>query len=173
MCPCDVQLDRLMRISRRAYCPVSRDLAFVSLYPATFFVPTPRVLQMTAMTAQDFGDLVDERRAEYGTRKRQRLYRGQGVIGELLSAGKISCRSASMTASSSRPFSSGWRTPALPRLSPVDAEAICLGHHASHPTRPLTGPRSASWIGWATPPAPRLTRRSMINETDRWPVSGN
>jgi hypothetical protein len=41
-------------------------------------------LQMTAMTARHFGDLVDQRRIEYGQRKRQRLSRGQGVIGELL-----------------------------------------------------------------------------------------
>lgn len=50
-----------------------------------FFVPTPRVLQMTAMAADAFGDLVDERRAEYGTRLRQRTYRGRGVVGEPLS----------------------------------------------------------------------------------------
>jgi hypothetical protein len=36
---------------------------------------------MTAMTARDFADLVDQRRAAYGQRRRQRLYRGQGVIG--------------------------------------------------------------------------------------------
>jgi hypothetical protein len=50
-----------------------------------FFLPKPKVLQMTAMTTEDFGDLVDERRAEYGNYKRQRLYRGHGAIGEPLS----------------------------------------------------------------------------------------
>ena len=57
-----------------------------------FFFPEPEILQMTAMTAmtaQDLGDLVDQRRAEYGQQKRQRLYRGHGVIGELLSPDKL------------------------------------------------------------------------------------
>jgi hypothetical protein len=49
-----------------------------------YFFPEPVILQMTAMTARHFGDLVDQRRIEYGQRKRQRLSRGQGVIGELL-----------------------------------------------------------------------------------------
>jgi hypothetical protein len=54
-----------------------------------YFFPAPGILQITAMTAQDFGDLVDQRRAEYGQQKRQRLYRGQGVVGELLSPDKL------------------------------------------------------------------------------------
>jgi hypothetical protein len=31
-----------------------------------FFIPYPEILQVTAMTAQDAGDLIDECRAEYG-----------------------------------------------------------------------------------------------------------
>ena len=54
-----------------------------------FFVPYPRILQMTAMTARTFGDLADRRRAEYGRRRRQRLYRGKGVIGEPLSPDQL------------------------------------------------------------------------------------
>jgi hypothetical protein len=51
-----------------------------------YFFPEPEILQMTALTAQDFGDLVDRERAAYGQRRRQRLSRGgKGVIGELLS----------------------------------------------------------------------------------------
>jgi hypothetical protein len=49
-----------------------------------YFFPAPAILQMTAMTAEDFGDLVDQRRIEYGQRKRQRLSQGRGVIGEPL-----------------------------------------------------------------------------------------
>jgi hypothetical protein len=56
------------------------------LHRRGYFFPEPMILQMTAMTAQDFGDLVDRERAEYGRRPRQRLSRGgKGVIGELLS----------------------------------------------------------------------------------------
>jgi hypothetical protein len=54
-----------------------------------FFIPYPEILQVTAMTAQDAGDLIDERRAEYGRQPRQRLYRGRGVIGEPLSPDKL------------------------------------------------------------------------------------
>ena len=54
-----------------------------------FFVPDPRILQMTAMTARTFGDLADRRRAEYGRRRRQRLYRGKGVVGEPLSPDRL------------------------------------------------------------------------------------
>jgi hypothetical protein len=59
------------------------------LHRRGFFFPEPEIMQVTAMTAQDFGDLVDQRRAEYGQLKRQRLYRGQGVIGEPLSPDKM------------------------------------------------------------------------------------
>jgi Holliday junction resolvase-like predicted endonuclease len=69
------------------------DETSVSLEPdearGGFFVPTPKVLQMTAITAEAFGDLVDERRAEYGTRRRQRTYRGRGIIGEPLSPDQL------------------------------------------------------------------------------------
>lgn len=50
-----------------------------------YFFPGPEILQMTAMTARDFGDLVDQRRAEYGQQTRRRLYRGRGRVGEPLS----------------------------------------------------------------------------------------
>ena len=59
------------------------------LHRRGYFFPEPEILQITAMTAQDFGDLVDQRRTEYGQQKRQRLYRGQGVIGEPLSPDKL------------------------------------------------------------------------------------
>jgi hypothetical protein len=36
--------------------------------------PEPEILQMTATTGQEFGDLVDQRRAEYGHQKRQRKH---------------------------------------------------------------------------------------------------
>jgi hypothetical protein len=56
------------------------------LHRRGYFFPEPEILQMTAMMAQDFGDLVDQRRAEYGQRPRKRLSRGgKGVIGEPLS----------------------------------------------------------------------------------------
>lgn len=50
-----------------------------------YFFPEPEILQMTAMTAQDFGNLVDQRRAEYGQQTRRRSYRGRGGVGEPLS----------------------------------------------------------------------------------------
>jgi hypothetical protein len=59
------------------------------LHRRGYFFPEPEILQMTAMTARDFGDLVDQRRAEYGQQKRQRLYRGQGILGERLSPDKL------------------------------------------------------------------------------------
>jgi hypothetical protein len=54
-----------------------------------YFFPVPVIFQMTAMTAQDFGDLVDRRRTAYGQRTRQRLSRGRGVIGEPLLPEKL------------------------------------------------------------------------------------
>jgi hypothetical protein len=48
------------------------------LHRRGYFFSEPKILQITAMTAQDFGDLVDERRTEYGQETRQRLYRGRG-----------------------------------------------------------------------------------------------
>jgi hypothetical protein len=59
------------------------------LHRPGYFIPDPRIVAMTAMTALDAGNLIDARRAEYGTRPRQRLSRGQGVIGELLSPDKL------------------------------------------------------------------------------------